>query len=83
MLLILVNVIDIICVNIIIVAIDAVCSTSGASQRGLLASMEVTEALDDPLLTILLRLKSVTLTLQWRSTSMLGDLRSRCRIGGL
>ncbi len=61
----------------------AVLITSGASQRGLLASMEVTEALVDPVLTILLRLKSVTLTLQWRSTSMLGDFRSLCRIGGL
>ncbi len=66
-----------------LVAIVARLVTSGASQRGLLASMEVTEALDEPLLTILLRLKSVTLTLQWRSTSMLGDFRSLCRIGGL
>ena len=57
--------------------------TSGASHLGLLASKDVTEALLDPVETIRLRLKSVTLTRQWRSTTMLGDLRSLCKMGGL
>ncbi len=57
--------------------------TSGASHLGLLASKDVIEEPAEEVCTILLRLKSVTLTLQWRSTSMLGDFRSLCRMVGL
>jgi hypothetical protein len=57
--------------------------TSGASHLGLLASKDVIEEPALEVCTMRLRLKSVTLTLQWRSTSMLGDFRSRCRMVGL
>ena len=57
--------------------------TSGASHLGLLASKDVIEEPAEEVCTMRLRLKSVTLTLQWRSTSMLGDFRSRCRMVGL
>ena len=55
-------------------------STSGAIQRGewmpatLATATEATVARDSP--------KSPTLTRQWRSTSRLGDLRSRCSTAG-
>ena len=51
--------------------------TSGASHLGLFASRDAIEDPGDEVCTMRLRLKSVTLTRQWRSTSMLGDFRSR------